>query len=237
MLFRSGGLFAPYLLRDLGLGEVVTPRHPGVFAALGLQFADLRHQVQASFALALESFDGPDLQMTIERLRQRLDIALDGDGVPENERRFSFLADMRYVGQHHELEVELPPHTQAEGAWRQAIESRFHALHERRYGYAHAASPVEFTSLHGVGVGRLSKPAIQSLPSIDTEPQAREHRRVPLGRNDEWVEAPVYHRTELGVGQRLSGPALIVQDDSTSLVLAGQSARVDDIGFLRITED
>ena len=53
----AGGLFAPWLLRDLGLREVLIPRHPGAFAALGLHYADLRHHVQAPFAAALDGLD------------------------------------------------------------------------------------------------------------------------------------------------------------------------------------
>jgi len=232
----AGGLFAPYLLRELGLGEVILPRFPGVFAAFGLQFANLRHQTQTAYATSLNELEASELKGRVDVLRASLNEALRQDGVGEQERRYAFTADMRYVGQHHELEVDLPPMEDTVHALRDLIGARFHELHERRYGYAHEGSPVEFTSLHGIGVGELSSPRIRSLENGAPKTTPVEHRRVPLGNQSQWVDAPVFHRDGLVPGQLLEGPAIVVQEDSTCIVLEGQSARIDKIGFLRIKE-
>ena len=232
----AGGLFAPYLLRELGLGEVIVPRFPGVFAAFGLQFANLRHQIQTAYARSLSDLEAGDLKERVHELRVSLDRALQQDGVAEEERRYAFTADMRYVGQHHELEVNLPHMEDATHTLRDRIGAHFHELHERRYGYAHEGSPVEFTSLHGIGVGELSSPSIRSVHNQGTMATAMEHRRVPLGHQSRWVDAPVFRRHDLGPEEQLDGPAILVQEDSTCIVLEGQSARIDAIGFLRIME-
>lgn len=232
----AGGLFAPYLLRELGLAEVVMPRHPGVFAALGLQFVDLRHQVQMPCPVALSALRPESLANDLDRLRQQLDTALANDGIEAAARDFTFSADMRYAGQHHQLEVVLSDQDQAPESLGARIAEDFHIAHERRYGYCHRDSPVEFTSLHGVGIGRLPKPAIQPAEQGRGSAIPRGQRRAPLGPQGQWVDVPVFHRDDLGSGHRLAGPAIIVQDDTTGLVLTGQSARVDDIGFVRVAE-
>lgn len=232
----AGGLFAPFLLRELGLGEVIVPRHPGVFAAFGLQFADLRHQLQVAYTKPLDSLSPSDLKANLLELQQALDSSLEKDGVPVGDRHFSFTADMRYIGQHHELEVELPAPDESAANLQARIGRSFHALHERRYGYSHEDSPVEFTSLHGVGVGNMPNPVIRALEPSRSTDGVLTHRQVPLGLQAEWVEAPVFHRDSLRAEQKIFGPAIIVQEDSTGLVLEGQEARVDDIGFIRITE-
>ena len=76
----AGGLFAPWLLRDLGLREVLVPRHPGVFAALGLHYADLRHHAQAPFPVALVGLDPGRLRSVLGELATSLDAALERDG-------------------------------------------------------------------------------------------------------------------------------------------------------------
>ncbi|MEM7407322.1 MAG: hydantoinase/oxoprolinase family protein [Pseudomonadota bacterium] len=232
----AGGLFAPFLLRELGLAEAIMPRHPGVFAALGLHFADLRHQMQRPFAVGVERLVGADLTERLKELRGALDAALEADGVAAAERTFEFSADMRYAGQHHQIEVALPAGASEDADFRERLGEQFHTLHERRYGYCHRGSPAELTSVHGVGIGRLQKPAMHAPDSEPATAAEGMSRRVPLGVDSAWVDAAVLHRDQLNVGSTIAGPAIIEQDDSTSLVLSGQAARVDELGFVRIHE-
>ena len=136
-----------------GLREVLVPRHPGVFAALGLLYADLRHHAHAPFSAPLGQLDLHALSGDMRALASRVEDALADDGVAPDARRLQFSADLRYVGQHHELDLELPsPEALGEGA-RADIIAAFHAMHAHRYGYSHDASPVEMTSVHVIGSG------------------------------------------------------------------------------------
>ena len=234
----AGGLFAPWLLRDLGLREVLIPRHPGVFAALGLHYADLRHHAQVPLPVALEGLDPDRLRSVLGELAASLDGALERDGVGRHARRMTFSADMRYVGQHHRLEVPLPSPEALGDASSGRLGRDFHDLHERRYGYCHRGSPVEITNVHAVGVGVQSRPPDPPPDSAcESDPTPRTWRSVPVGAGMSRARTPVYHRGDLAAESRLCGPAIVVQGDSTLVVLAGQTARVGRLGFIHVTEE
>ena len=233
----AGGLFAPYLLRELGLGEVLVPRYPGVFAALGLHYADLRHHAQSPFAVDVTSMEVDALKSHLTEMAASLDAALERDGVPESARHHVHSADMRYIGQHHQLEIELPAPALLNADANGNIAMSFHDMHERRYGYCHRDSGVEITNVHVVGVGVQSKPSTPEVASTSvTSAPAKYRRSAALGIDGEHVDAPIFARDDLLAGHELYGPALVIQDDSTLLVLTGQQARVDRLGFIHLSE-
>ena len=216
---------------------MLIPRHPGVFAALGLHYADLRHHAQAPFPTALDGLDPGRLRSVLGALSASLDAALERDGIDRSERRMTFSADMRYVGQHHRLEVPLPSPDALDDAASGRLGGVFHDLHERRYGYCHRGSPVEITNVHAVGVGVQSRPPDPPPdPARKSEPTPRAWRSVPIGAGMGRARTPVYHRDDLAAESLLAGPAIVVQDDSTLVVLAGQTARVGRLGFIHVTE-
>ena len=232
----AGGLFAPYLLRELGLREVLIPAYPGVFAALGLLYAELRHQAQVSLPVATGELDAKRLRAALSSLERRVDEALANDGVATQSRRFEFMADMRYVGQHHELEVSLPAPADVTAAFNRALEEAFHATHEQRYGYCHRGSATELTSVHVIGRGHQPRP-----PEIAPDPRTRAAapfatKTLPLGRSHRPSPSQLYRRHELQIEQTVIGPAILVQDDSTLLVLEGQRARADEFNVVHLSE-
>ncbi|MAP10658.1 MAG: hypothetical protein CMQ61_01225 [Gammaproteobacteria bacterium] len=231
----AGGLFAGYLMRDLGLREVLVPRHPGVFAALGLLYADLRHHAHAPFSAPLEQLDLTALSGDMRALASRVEDALADDGVAPDARRLQFSADLRYVGQHHELDLELPsPGALGEGA-RADIIAAFHAMHAHRYGYSHDASPVEMTSVHVIGSGLQPRPPDIKPAAVTSMPSPFASRELPLGPDHQRVRSALYRREELGPGQCIVGPAVLVQADTTVLVLSDQQAAVDAAGGVHVT--
>ncbi|MFT5175740.1 MAG: N-methylhydantoinase A [Gammaproteobacteria bacterium] len=233
----AGGIFAPYLLRELGLGEVLVPRYPGVFAALGLLHADLRHHAQAPFPAALDNMDSELLRGRLTAMAVTLDAQLEGDGVPQSARNAVYSADMRYIGQHHQLEVTLPAPAMLDAAAKQHLAIAFHDIHERRYGYCQRDDAVEITNLHVVGVGVQSKPASFEMAAAQTSALAPcATRRVALGRDGQYVETAIFVRDDLQAGDAISGPAVVIQNDSTLLILSGQQARVDRFGFIHLKE-
>jgi len=141
-------------------------------------------------------------------------------------------ADMRYPRQAYELSVpveggDLPPEALSEAA------SRFHALHEKTYGYARRSEPVEFVNLRLTAMGKLPPlPQREEKPADNPPPDPTAWREVTFDGHK--VNTPVYQRDQLAPGTKIHGPAVLEQLDSTVLVPPDCRAARDRYGNLRI---
>jgi N-methylhydantoinase A len=236
LAFGGAGPFcAVFMARELGMAEVVAPRHPGVFAASGLLMTDLRHTAQAAWQRPLAKVGEDELLARIALLQEELLQELARDGVAPADRYFRFAADMRCVGQFHQLTVPLPIPNGA--AWwdPRKLAADFHAAHDKAYGHTDARVPIEFVNLRAEGFGRVPKPPAAPEPAaVDGAPAAAAKRRIYFDRSSGWTESAIYRRDDLQRGHRLSGPCIVTQRDSTVLVLPDQQAIVDHAGIIRI---
>jgi len=228
----AGPLHACELAEALRLPRVLVPPYPGVLSALGMVVARPTKEMRAAAMLPVPPQDGPAWQEVAERLRARL-AELEERGRQELlDEGFSLaglqrevLLDLRYLGQSYELTVAVEePHPSR-------FLPRFHALHRERYAHADPGRPVEVVNLRL----RLTLPgaqvALPPLPEGGPDPSAALVARRPLwcGRR---VQAPVYRREALRAGNRIAGPALVVQEDATTLVPPGWRGSVDAAGNL-----
>jgi N-methylhydantoinase A len=231
----AGPIYAPFMARDLGMAEVLVPAHPGVYAAQGLLMSDVRHAAQSAFQRRFNKVGEEELGKRLASLAEDLDQALARDGIAPQDRYLHYLADMRCSGQFHELLVPLPAPGEA-GWWDAARAAEaFHAIHEKAYGHTDTDAPVEFVNLRVEAFGRTARPS----PAVDAvrvsgAPEPVMRRQVCLDPQTGFCETPVYRRDDLKPGQTFGGPAVVVQRDTTTVVLPGQSVRVADNGVLRI---
>jgi len=231
----AGPIYGAYMARELGMAEIIAPAHPGVFCALGLLLTDIRHAMQAAWQVALTKVEEADLGSRLIALRDELDKELETDGVKPADRYFRFQADMRALGQFHQLQIPLPEPNGKGWFDPAALASAFHDAHERAYGHADPNEPVEFVNLRCDGFGRMGRP---SVPKSDkrasglAEPAGR--RKVYFDRASGRIDCPIYRRDALLPGHALPGPAIVTQRDSTVLVLPDQEGRVDPSGVIRV---
>lgn len=233
----AGPLYAPYMIRELGMAETVAPRNPGVFAAQGLLLTDIRHAAQAPWQRRLHRIEAGELKPRLDALKRELEHELGADGVKPADRYYRFAADMRCVGQFHLLNIPLPVPDGA-GWWNpEKLAAEFHAAHERSYGHADPAVPVELVNLRVDGFGRIERlPEPVEPVSTKPAPEPVGSRRVYFDRATGWQQARIYRREQLEAGHRVAGPAIVLQRDSTLVVLPGQHARADRRGTVRIAE-
>lgn len=223
----AGPLYAPYLADNLQMMEVIAPRYPGVFAAQGLVQSDIRYSAQTPFWHAFSDLHEKDIGQGFENLAREVDAELAADGIAPDKRRFTFSADVRYIGQFHELEIPLA-FERRHGWWDAAQVTRnFVAAHERLYGHADTDAPAEFVNLRVESIGLLDLPAPAASRSSTTyRPEPRGVRRVFIDRESAWRDCAIYRRDDLKEGALVDGPAIIEQLDSTILVPGGATARV-----------
>jgi N-methylhydantoinase A len=209
----AGPLHATALARDLGCRAVVVPPAPGVLSALGLLLAPARHEASRTVMASVED----DLTSAWETLETQAREELARQGVA-GEITVTRLADARYAGQSHELRI-----TVEAGA---DLAQLLHQAHREAYGYALPDEPVKIVTLRVVARG---EPILSQPPSEwdQGEPAAERSREVgDIGT------ARVVSRATLASGDRVSGPALIEQPDTTTLLAGGDVAEVDDSGNL-----
>ena len=136
---------------------------------------------------------------------------------------------MRYVGQSYELTIPTPGRFDEASVPR--LLERFHAEHDRAYGFSAPAEPAECVSLRLTTVGRIAKPPLRPLES-GGEPEPKERRRVYFAESGDYVDCPIYDRYALRAGEKLSGPAVVEEFDSTTVIHPGYAAEVDPYGNL-----
>ena len=231
----AGPIYAPFMARDLDKTEVLVPLNPGVYAAQGLLMSDIRHTTQRAFQRRFSKVEETQLTERLSEMRTELDEALERDGIPVSERRFRFLADMRCTGQFHELLITLPD--PGDKGWWQAdsVAADFHAQHDRAYGHTDPEAPVEFVNLRVEAFGATAK---ATLPQFTHEakkaPEPFAVRAVCLDADQGFRDTPVYRRGDLLPGHAIEGPAVVIQRDATTVMLAGQSASITSGGVIRI---
>jgi N-methylhydantoinase A len=213
----AGGLHACSLAEELGIGRILVPRAAGVLSALGLAIADVRRDQVSPLLAELGTADRADIEARFAELEANVRGQL-ADARLSLDR----LADLRYQGQSFELTVE------AEDL--EALPARFHAEHERRYGYRMEDEVVELVNLRLVATVPRDKPDLSEAAPRRTGSPSRRRARLDGG----WQEVDVYDRATLGVGSELQGPAVVEFAESTLLVRPGWRASVDEIGTLNL---
>jgi len=234
----AGSLFAPFLMEELDMREIVIPARPGVFSATGLLLSDIKYHFQSPYARHLDEMSTEEMQAALLALKAQAEAAFVRDGISEERRAYLFSADMRHVGQVHELVV---PITAKEGyapAWnREDMLARFIQQHEQAYGFSDMTMPCELVNLRLEAIGMIERPDTEDsvTPTATGQPSGR--RQLYLGPDRGYREAAVYPRQSLGAGQHIDGPAIITQSDTTILLLPGQSGHVDESGLLRVSKN
>ena len=235
MLLAFGGagpLHAARMARDLGMAGVIVPLYPGVFSAIGLLMSDVKHDYIRSRMTPISALKPEDVNAVFGQLEARARDDLRRDGFAEHEIRIDRALDMRYAGQGYEITMSC---TAEETATLDVLRKAFDAEHRSQFGHMAPDEPVEVVSYRVRGIGlvpavSMPKFAPQGLKLSDA---LRETRHVRF--DGATVSCPVYQREKLDVGLTLRGPAILDQFDCTTVICAGQIARVDEWKNLIVT--
>lgn len=231
----AGGLHAADLAHSLGLAGVVVPRHPGAFSALGILLSDIIKDVSQSVLLTVPESAGargrkPDsishFRRFLQELRRRFDSVerraraeLRHEHFSVRRIRIERAMAVRYAGQAYELPVPFTP----------AFREHFHSEHERSYGYSQPGRPLEIVSLRL----RLTVPTPQPAHRPGIRSDSRDFRRAIVKTKSVWFEnkfwlTPLYDREKLNAGATFSGPAIITEYSSTTVVPPDFTCCVDE---------
>jgi N-methylhydantoinase A/oxoprolinase/acetone carboxylase beta subunit len=224
----AGGMHAVEMAADLGMPTVIVPRNAGVLSAFGLLMSDPIKDYTKSLMKADAEVSLAGLEAEFKSLegRARRDMAEDGFGAPDLVLERSL--DCRYLGQSYEIDVPFRTATTPAAAF---LES-FHSRHKRLYSYRHDGRPVEIVNLRIKAVAVTPKIPLERAPrsrALDPKAVVRK-QKIHTGRTVR--DGFIYDRARLGAGNSLTGPALVIDPESTAFLPPGYAANVD--GFLNL---
>ena len=229
-LFPYGGagpLHAGAVARECGIARVLVPQEPGTMCARGILLSDISLDFVRSEIVEATEAGWPGIMARFEDMAAQGNDWLEASHVPPSDRTLQRVIEARYKGQNHEVQVRLP----AAGPFTlDDFHNGFAEAHRQEYGYDVADRAVEVVNARLKAVGRVRRPDTRFAGGDGTVPPPRETRGVHFDAG--WVETPIYDRASLGAGQSLSGPAIIDEMSSTTIVEPGQSVRVDKAGNL-----
>jgi N-methylhydantoinase A len=215
----AGPLHACALASSLGIGKVLIPSAPGALSALGILDADLRREFSRTVMIPPGS---PRIPQVFRELESEAREVFRREGKRPVLARS---ADLRYHGQGFELRVD----------WARDALSRFHLLHAKSYGYSDPSRPVEIVTLRVQANARTPHPrplrARRTAANADRALLAP-HRIFEEGR---WRRGALYDRSLLRYGNRVVGPAVIVELSATTYIPTGWQASVDALSNLVLT--
>jgi N-methylhydantoinase A/oxoprolinase/acetone carboxylase beta subunit len=233
----AGPLFAAQIALEAGTPWVVVPNYPGVTAALGLLATDMVYEYVATVYERLSKLDAAALQTAFEELDEQARVQLEHDGVPLDRILIQRVADCRYLGQGYELRVDVDSGA-IDHDWVEKTRRDFHDIHEREYSRRFEDSDIEIPNVRVRGIGLMPPLRVPEVEHGDSSPDsALRYERdawFRIGGELRRVPTRFYTREGLKAGNRLDGPAIVNQYDSTTVVPPGLTARIDRFGNIVI---
>ncbi|MCU0976901.1 MAG: hydantoinase/oxoprolinase family protein [Steroidobacteraceae bacterium] len=231
----AGPLHANALSRLLGSWPSIIPPGPGVLCALGDVTTAVRDEAARTFVRKFSETSAEEIGKVLARLSASAAKALEREKVPVAEMQRSYQVDVRYHGQGLRLTVDVNLEALAKQGLK-AISGPFDEEHKRLFTFALPLEH-EFVALRAVVQGRgikLKRPNI-AAGGVDPKAAAVGVQKSYMDGKD--CRATVYDRAKLKAGNRVKGPAIVMEMDSTTVILPGHTGLVDKIGNILIYPD
>ncbi len=211
---------------------VIVPPGPGVLCAYGDATTQVQDESSRTYVTMAENLTVEQLLADLDELRARASEALDADGIDSSDQEVTYQVDIRYAGQAFEITLDFT----ADDIRREGLghlTGRFDAEHEQLFTFS-LGDDHELVMIRAIVRARARDIAPEA---IGREGASLDDARVHDTRfyyNGEWHEAAIYDRAVLQQDQIVPGPSIVIEMDSTTLILPGHEARVDAVGNLLI---
>jgi N-methylhydantoinase A len=218
------------MAEKLGLNRVIVPTGAGVGSAIGFLRAPISYEVVRSRFTRLNDFELTGINDMLADMHAEAE-GVVRLGVPKGDLAQSRTADMRYVGQGHEISVSVPVRalTQADI---NLLQESFDESYSRQYGRTIPGVDVEILSWTVTVSHPTELPTQSPEPEQAKTPPPSGWRRVIDGSSGSAVDFAVHPRVMLKAGMKIEGPALIVEDATTTLVPLHFDANINSVGFI-----
>ena len=230
----AGPVHGCELAQELGIPRVLIPARPGILSALGVAIADVVKDYSRTVMLRGADMERSRLEEEFHGMEGLARAELEQEGLPPDRMSARRFVDVRYVGQSFELTVDYPTSRSSRSPDRlaRAISDSFYRAHLQRFGYADRNEPVEIVNLRLKLDLAVDKPDLQLDTATGSDLSEAQIDSVEVVFREGELETPLYQRDLISAGNRITGPALVVQMDTTTVVPPGWNGEVDGYGNL-----
>ena len=232
MVAFGGGapLHACRLAEKVGITKIIVPGGAGVGSAIGFLQAPVAYEITKSFAVNLDNFDASHVNALIKQMTHDAEAVVKP--ALKNETPFiHIVADCRYVGQGHEIQVTIPIRTltKADGAKLKAV---FEKTYANIYGLTIPNQQAEAITWSLTCSSRAGKPALERAAPKCAAIKPLRTRKIYDAALGKLTNAPIYWRFDLKPGMSLKGPAIIAEHETSTIVGANFSAKINSLGYI-----
>lgn len=228
----AGPMHAAFIAAEIGIEKVVVPKFPGAFSAWGMLEADVRRDFAQQFFATRETLEQRHMHEAVTALGAQAVEALMVQDMTEDRITVEHFVDMRYESQDSTLTIPLAGLDILADDFQEQVEARFSAAHEKRYGHATPGAPVQYVALRTTGLGTVTRADAQvdgtgaADAVVDT---------LPVYFGGEQLATAFIDRGKLTPGDSFSGPAVVFEPTSTTVVPPECTCTVDDNEFILMT--
>ena len=229
----AGPLHANALGKLMSSWPVIIPPGPGVLCAYGDATTRVRNEASRTFIRRFGRTNAEEAADIFADLAEQASQALDEEGIPRSDQTLSYQADIRYHGQGLLLTVDFElDDLRQQGL--DVIGDKFDQMHEQLFTFA-LPEDKELVNLRAVSEGKPTVVRALRVAEGDASPAAAEMVSHEIYVDGGMQEAMLYDRSKLKAGNVINGPAIVLEMDSTTLVLPGHEGQVDEYGNILIT--
>jgi N-methylhydantoinase A len=229
----AGPVHACMIGLELEIPVLIIPKESSIFCAAGMLMSDLKHDFVRTYSAHLEDMDKQKFKNLFDEMSDEANRLFESERIPEEAIQHIYSVDLRYVKQYHEVNVEIFRQDIDEGNV-ERIADQFHPEHNRLYGYSleEQGTPIELINLRLLSVGRTVKPRFgtEEFDGENPSKALKKKRRVYLPKQGTFAEVPVFDGHRLKFGNRVEGPAVIEQVNTTTFVTPEYNAVCDSYG-------
>jgi N-methylhydantoinase A len=223
------------IARELGCREVLIPRAAGVLSAFGGQHSDIVREMTAPYATSSKEFDFDGVRRTLDGVRERMrafESELPAELAGEVSRRY--FVEARYAYQVWDLSIPLEGEGIEDDAALERLIESFHDAHERIFAVREPGQKIELSQWKGRVVVDTAKPPLAAEREHSSDAAQGLQGRVAFFPELGEVEIAVHIGSELAAGTVLTGPALLIEPETTIVVYPGWKAHVSELGNYRL---
>jgi len=211
---------------------VIVPPGPGVLCAYGDATTQVQDEAARTYLTMAENLDDETLANDLALLKEKAGASLVADGISREDQEVIYQADLRYAGQAFQITVDFSEQELSEKGI-QLLTDAFDAEHEKLFTFR-LEDGHEILMIRAVTRAKASEIAAREIGDANATLEECEIQGTRFFYEGSWHEGNLYDRSKLHTGLVVSGPAIVSEMDSTTVILPGYEAKVDKVGNLLI---